>query len=58
MGATLYGIMNDAALVPRGALIKSASGMVSENKLFEGKQNKSQTVKKMTNHYTYRFAES
>jgi hypothetical protein len=36
LGATVYGIINEAAIVPRGALIKSASGLVSENKLFEG----------------------
>lgn len=29
-------IMNECAVVPRGALIKNASGLVFENKMFEG----------------------
>jgi hypothetical protein len=28
--------MNEAGVVPRGALIKSATGLVSANKMFEG----------------------
>lgn len=36
LGATIAGIMNEVAIIPRGALIKSVNGLVTENKLFEG----------------------
>lgn len=39
MSATVLSIMNECAVVPRGALIKNANGLVYENKMFEGKSS-------------------
>ncbi|CAL8111593.1 unnamed protein product [Orchesella dallaii] len=36
LSATVMAIMNECAVVPRGALIKNANGLVYENKTFEG----------------------
>jgi len=43
LSATLSGIMNDGAVIPRGALLKTPTGLTIENQMFEG-LNKSEAT--------------